>query len=45
MVEKIIDKYGRVDCLINNAAVFSEITGAPFRELPVDEWKSTMEVK
>ncbi|MEK9846515.1 MAG: SDR family oxidoreductase [Rhodospirillaceae bacterium] len=44
MVEKTIDKYGRVDCLINNAAVFSKITIAPFWELPVDEWKSAMEV-
>ena len=37
MVEKTIDRYTRVDCLIINAAVVSKITIAPFWELPVNE--------
>ncbi len=36
--------FGRIDVLINNAAVFSRITMAPFWELPVDEWKRAMDV-
>ena len=39
MVDKVLAKYGRLDVLINNAAIFSQITMAPFWELPVDEWK------
>ena len=37
MVDKILAQYGRLDVLINNAAIFSQITMAPFWELPVDE--------
>ena len=44
MVDKILAKYGRLDVLINNAAIFSQITMAPFWELPVDEWKRAVDV-
>ncbi len=44
MAETALSAHGRIDCLINNAAVFSKITIAPFWELPVDEWKSAMDV-
>lgn len=44
MAEAALSEYGRIDCLINNAAVFSQITIAPFWELPVDEWQSAMDV-
>ncbi len=44
MAAKALSEYGRIDCLINNAAVFSNITIAPFWELPVDEWNAAMQV-
>jgi 3-oxoacyl-[acyl-carrier protein] reductase len=44
MAEAALSAHGRIDCLINNAAVFSKITIAPFWELPVEEWKSAMDV-
>lgn len=44
MAEAALSAHGRIDCLINNAAVFSQITIAPFWELPVDEWQSAMDV-
>ncbi|NBP71823.1 MAG: glucose 1-dehydrogenase [Alphaproteobacteria bacterium] len=44
MVDKILAEYGRLDVLINNAAIFSQITMAPFWELPVDEWKRAVDV-
>jgi len=44
MAEAALSARGRIDCLINNAAVFSKITIAPFWELPVDEWKLAMDV-
>ncbi len=44
MAAKTLEAFGRIDVLINNAAVFSRITMAPFWELPVDEWKAAMDV-
>jgi NAD(P)-dependent dehydrogenase (short-subunit alcohol dehydrogenase family) len=44
MAAKTLSAFGRIDCLINNAAVFSKITIAPFWELPVDEWNAAMQV-
>ncbi len=44
MIEATLAATGRIDALINNAAVFSRITMAPFWELPLDEWDSAMQV-
>ena len=44
MAARTLDAFGRIDILINNAAVFSRITMAPFWELPVEEWKAAMHV-
>lgn len=44
MAAETLSKFGRIDILINNAAVFSRITMAPFWELPREEWKQAMDV-
>jgi 3-oxoacyl-[acyl-carrier protein] reductase len=44
MAAAAMSAYGRIDCLINNAAIFSRITIAPFWELPVAEWELAMRV-
>ena len=44
MVEATLSAAGRIDVLINNAALFSRITMAPFWELPLDEWDRAMRV-
>ncbi len=44
MAEATLSATGRIDILINNAAVFSKITMAPFWELPLEEWDSAMQV-
>ncbi len=44
MAAATMDAFGRIDVLINNAAVFSRITMAPFWELPGDEWLRAVDV-
>ena len=44
MAKTTLAELGRIDCLINNAAVFSRITMAPFWELPAEEWERAMQV-
>lgn len=44
MAAETLSAFGRIDCLINNAAVFSRITMAPFWQLPIEEWKRAVEV-
>jgi 3-oxoacyl-[acyl-carrier protein] reductase len=44
MADQVMEAEGRIDVLINNAAVFSRITMAPFWELPLEEWDSAMAV-
>ncbi len=46
MVEKTMAAFGRIDVLINNAAIFATIpvSRLPFDEVSVDEWDLTMNV-
>ncbi|NQV54350.1 MAG: glucose 1-dehydrogenase [Rhodospirillales bacterium] len=44
MAEKVLDGFGRIDGLINNAAMFTNLSHLPFWELPVDEWQRTLQV-
>jgi NAD(P)-dependent dehydrogenase (short-subunit alcohol dehydrogenase family) len=38
MVRKTIETFGRVDILVNNAAIYGTIVRKPFEELTVEEW-------
>ncbi len=44
MADQALKKFGRIDCLINNAALFSKITMGPFWNLPEAEWRAAMDV-
>jgi NAD(P)-dependent dehydrogenase (short-subunit alcohol dehydrogenase family) len=46
MVAGAVQAYGRVDILINNAAIFSEVLRPPksFDQIPQDEWDRVMAV-
>ena len=44
MVKTTLDTYGRVDVLINNAAVFATIPQRKFYDIPYDEWNKVLHV-
>jgi|TARA_B110000116_G_scaffold188010_1_gene163106 NAD(P)-dependent dehydrogenase (short-subunit alcohol dehydrogenase family) len=44
MVLQTVDKYGRIDGLINNAALFGKLARRRFEEIDIDEFDSVMRV-
>ncbi|HXF32951.1 MAG TPA: glucose 1-dehydrogenase [Candidatus Acidoferrales bacterium] len=44
MVDESLRAFGRIDVLINDAAVFADLTRKPFWEIDVAEWDRVMEV-
>ncbi len=44
MVRDALAAFGRVDVLVNNAALFASIERKPFEQLDVDEWDGVMAV-
>lgn len=38
------DRFGRIDGLVNNAAIFADLRHAPFDEVTVAEWDAVMDV-
>jgi len=44
MVETVVETWGRVDVLINNASIFATIEKGPFDQIPVAQWEHVMKV-
>jgi NAD(P)-dependent dehydrogenase (short-subunit alcohol dehydrogenase family) len=44
MAERALERFGRIDVLINNAALFGSLRFAPFDKLDEGEWDATMNV-
>lgn len=44
MTKSVLDAYGAIDILINNAALFSTLKMRRFEEIPVDEWRRVIDV-
>ncbi len=44
MARKTVERFGRIDILINNAAIFSTIVTKPFFEIPAKEWDDVIRV-
>jgi 3-oxoacyl-[acyl-carrier protein] reductase len=44
MVTSVIDSFGRIDVLINNAAAFSTLKMRPFTEIPIEEWRRVLDI-
>jgi len=44
LAEAVLERFGRIDALVNNAAVYSSIVKKPFEEIPDGEWDRVMAV-
>jgi NAD(P)-dependent dehydrogenase (short-subunit alcohol dehydrogenase family) len=44
MAQETVDAFGRIDILVNNAAMFATVKIGPFEEIPVEEWRRLLDV-
>ncbi|MGI9584212.1 MAG: SDR family NAD(P)-dependent oxidoreductase [Acidimicrobiia bacterium] len=44
MVATVVDECGSLDILVNNAGVYASLEMRPFEQIPVEEWRSVMDV-
>ena len=44
MATMTLDRWGRIDALVNNAAIYGVLKRRPFMEIPVEEWDRVMAV-
>jgi 3-oxoacyl-[acyl-carrier protein] reductase len=44
MAADVRSRFGRIDVLVNNAALYGSLTFAPFEQLAEEEWDATMNV-
>lgn len=44
MVAAVLEKYGRIDVLVNNAAIFATLNKRSFDQIPLDEWEQVLRI-
>ncbi len=44
LVEEVVGRFGRLDVLVNNAAIFTTLKMRGFEDIPLDEWERVLRV-
>jgi NAD(P)-dependent dehydrogenase (short-subunit alcohol dehydrogenase family) len=44
MVKRTLDQFGKIDILVNNAALFGKLSLKPFEQIDTEEWDAVMRV-
>ncbi len=44
LVDAVIEREGRIDVLVNNAAIYHDVRSTPAEEIPVDVWRRIVDV-
>ena len=44
MVERAMERFGRIDALVNNAALYGALRGGRFNQIPEQDWDAAMAV-
>ena len=44
LAEAVLEKYGRIDALVNNAGIYSSLVPKPFEQIEVDAWRKVYDV-
>jgi NAD(P)-dependent dehydrogenase (short-subunit alcohol dehydrogenase family) len=44
MTDEVVTRHGGIDILVNNAGLYASLAMRPFTEIPIDEWRTVMDV-
>ena len=44
LVDEVVERCGTVDVLVNNAGLYASLEMRPFEEIPLEEWRTVMDV-
>ena len=44
MTDEVVARHGGIDILINNAGLYASLAMRPFTEIPLEEWRTVMDV-
>jgi NAD(P)-dependent dehydrogenase (short-subunit alcohol dehydrogenase family) len=44
LAQAVLDRYGRIDGLVNNAGIYSSLVPQPLEDIDIDEWRKVFDV-